>query len=201
MLLQEMNNFDEINYFFKNNYWNKIGIFMKLIWKVSMRWKNWSDLKGLHSMNFREEDWSKIEDTIRELTVKIQEQQNEVNCMNDPRVFKDAESVRSGQSHVASQPVFFPPHPHLGGTLSRSLGLPSRNDRPPSILDTHGTSGNVFCKSRCVIIRTLPSRTESMEFIDRGAASFIHSGKEWKANTRSRSEMPVWTVSQTFSHP
>ena len=29
--------------------------------KVSMRWKNWSDFKGLHSMNFREEDWSKIE--------------------------------------------------------------------------------------------------------------------------------------------
>ena len=28
--------------------------------------------------------------------------------------------------------------------LSRSLGMPSRNDRPPSIWDTHGTSGNVF---------------------------------------------------------
>ena len=39
-----------------------------------------------------------------------------------------------------------------------------------------------------------------MEFIDRGAASFIHSGEEWKANTGSRSEMPVWTVSQKFSH-
>ena len=30
-LLQLMNNFDEINYFFMNNYQNKIGIFVKLI--------------------------------------------------------------------------------------------------------------------------------------------------------------------------
>ena len=59
MLLQEMNNFDEINYFM-NNYPNKIGIVVKLIWKVLVRWKNWSDFKGQHSMNFREEDWSKI---------------------------------------------------------------------------------------------------------------------------------------------
>ena len=46
-------------------------------------------------------------DTILELTGKIQELQNEINCMNDSRDFKDAESVRSGQSHVVSQPVFF----------------------------------------------------------------------------------------------
>ena len=52
-------------------------------------------------------------DTILELTAKIRELQNEVNCMNDSRDFKDAESVRSGQSHVTSQPVFFPLHPFL----------------------------------------------------------------------------------------
>ena len=48
-------------------------------------------------------------DTILELTAKIQELQDEVNCMNDSRDFKDAESVRSGQSRVTSQPAFFPP--------------------------------------------------------------------------------------------
>ena len=47
-------------------------------------------------------------DTILELTGRIQELQNEVNCMNDSRDFKDAASVRSGQSHVTSQPAFFP---------------------------------------------------------------------------------------------
>ena len=45
------------------------------------------------------------QDTINELTARIQELQIEVNCMNDSRDFKDAESVRSGPSHVPSQPA------------------------------------------------------------------------------------------------
>ena len=84
------------------------------------------------------------QDTILELTGKIQELPNEINCMNDSRDFQDAESVRSGLSHVTNQPVFFPPHPILGGMLTRSLGMPSRRDWPPSIWETHGISGNVF---------------------------------------------------------
>ena len=79
-----------------------------------------------------------------ELIGKIQELQNEINCMNDSRDFQDAESVRSGHSHVASQPVSFPPHPIPEGMLSRSIGMPSRREGPPSIWDTHGISGNVF---------------------------------------------------------
>ena len=67
-------------------------------------------------------------DTILELTGKIQELQNEINCMNDSRDFRDAESVRSGHSHVTSQHVSFPPHPIPGGMLSRVLGMPSRNN-------------------------------------------------------------------------
>ena len=70
-------------------------------------------------------------DAILELTGKIQELQNEMNCMNHS---KD-QPVRSGQSHVASQPVLFPPHPDPG-VLSRPLGLSSRKNRPPSIWDT-----------------------------------------------------------------
>ena len=83
-------------------------------------------------------------DTILELTAKIQELQNEINCMNGSRDFQDAESVRSGQSHVTTHPVSFPLHPDPGGMLSRSLGMPSRNNGPPSIWDTHGFSGNFF---------------------------------------------------------
>ena len=64
--------------------------------------------------------------------------------MNDSRDFQDAESVRSGHSHVTSQPVSFPPHPVPGGMLSRSIGMPSRKDGLPRIWDTHGISGNVF---------------------------------------------------------
>ena len=71
--------------------------------------------------------------------------------MSDSRDFQDAESVHSGQSHVTSQPAFFPPFQNPGGMLSRSLGMPSRNDGPPSIWDTHGTSGNVSANrnTRC----------------------------------------------------
>ena len=45
-------------------------------------------------------------DTILELTAKIQELQNEVNCMKDSREFKDAESVRSGLPRSQSTCVF-----------------------------------------------------------------------------------------------
>ena len=52
------------------------------------------------------------QDTILELTGRVQELQNEVNCMNDSKDFQDAESVRSGNSHVTSRPVSFPPRPN-----------------------------------------------------------------------------------------
>ena len=83
--------------------------------------------------------------------------------MNDSRDFQGAESVRSGQSHVTSQPVFFPLRPDPGGMLSRSLGMPSRREGPPSIWDTHGISGNVFCKSNGVFLSTLSARVKSMD--------------------------------------
>ena len=54
-------------------------------------------------------------DTILELAAKIQELKSEVNCMNDSRDFKDAESVRSGQFHVTSQPALLSPFSVLAG--------------------------------------------------------------------------------------
>ena len=84
------------------------------------------------------------QNTLLELSGRIQELQNEINCMNDSRDFQDAESVRSGHSHVTCQPVSFPPHPIPGGMLSRSLGMPSRREGPPSIWDTRGISGTSF---------------------------------------------------------
>ena len=87
-----------------------------------------------------------IEDqnTILGLSGRVQELQNEVNCMNDSKDFQDAESVRSGNSHVTSQPVSFPPHPIPEGMLRHSFVSPRRKEGPPSIWDTHGISGNVF---------------------------------------------------------
>ena len=87
-----------------------------------------------------------IEDqnTILELSGRVQELQNEVNCMNDSKDFQDAESVRSGNSHVTSRPMSFPTHPIPEGMLRPSFVSPRRKEGPPSICDTHGISGNVF---------------------------------------------------------
>ena len=119
-------------------------------------------------------------DTILELTGKIQELQNEINCMNDSRDFQDAESIRSGHSHVTSQPVFFPPHPNPGGMLSRSLGMPSRNKGPPSIWDTHGISGNVFAN---------PTASSS--------APYPHESNPWISNVSEHTSPHVMSESQT----
>ena len=83
-----------------------------------------------------------IEDqnTILELSGRIQELQNEVNCMNDSKDFQDAESVRSGNSHVTSRLVSFPPHPVPAGMLRQSFVSPSRKEGPPSSWETHGKS-------------------------------------------------------------
>ena len=72
-----------------------------------------------------------IEDqnTILELSGRLQELQNEVNCMN----FQDAESVRSGNSYVTSQPGLFPKHPPFVGLLWPSFVSPRRTDGPPNI--------------------------------------------------------------------
>ena len=140
------------------------------------------------------------QNTILELSGRVQELQNEVNCMNDSKDFQDAESIRSGNSHVTSRPVSFPPHPVPDGTWRHSFVSPSRREGPPSILGHTWYIGKLFCKSRCVILSSLSSRIASMEFIDRRAAPFVHSGEKWKARTKSGSEMPVWTVSQRFGH-
>ena len=87
-----------------------------------------------------------IEDqnTILELSGRAQELQNEVNFVNDSKDFQDAESVRSGNSHVTSRPMSFPTHPILEGMLRPSFTSPRRKEGPPCIWDTHGISGNVF---------------------------------------------------------
>ena len=64
----------------------------------------------------------------------------EVNCMNDSKDFQDAESVRSGNSHVTSQPRLFPKHPSPEGLLRPSFVSPRRKEGLPDIWDT----GNVF---------------------------------------------------------
>ena len=109
--------------------------------------KEMEELKKFHSSSFdtiARRSFVEDQDSILELTGKIRELQNEINCMSDSKEVQDAESVRSGKSHVTSRPVSFPPHPIPGGMLRQSFVSPSRKEGPPSIWDTHGTSGNFF---------------------------------------------------------
>ena len=98
--------------------------------------------------------------------------------MNDSKDFQDAESIRSGNSHVSSRPVSFPPHPVPGGMPSRSVGNAEPQRRAAKHLGHTWYIGKRFCKSRCVIFSTLSAGIESMEFQNRRAASLIRSGKE-----------------------
>ena len=122
------------------------------------------------------------QDTILELTGKIQELQNEINWMNDSRDFQDAESVRSGNSHVTSQRVSFPPHPIPGGMLSSSIGMPSRREGPPSIWDTHGISGNFFADPAA---SSSASYRQELNPWSSGRAEPIHSSTAEKSENQT----------------
>ena len=115
-----------------------------------------------------------IEDqnTILELSGRVQELQNEVNCMNDSKDFQDAESVRSGNSHVTSRPVSFPSHP------IPEVSYAERQRRAAKYWGHTWYIGKSFCKSSSVFFSTLSPRIASMEFINRRAAPFVHSGEK-----------------------
>ena len=149
---------------------------------------------------FSRRRWIEDRDTILELTAKIQELQNEVNCMNDSRDFQDAESARGGQSHVTSQPAFLPPFPDPGGMLSRSIGMPSRNVGPPSIWDTHGISGNVFANPTSSSAPYPQGINLLISNVSEHTSPHVMSERQ---NTKHNlgSEMPVRTVSQKFFRP
>ena len=68
------------------------------------------------------------------MNLRSQEIQNEVYCMNDSRDFKDVQWIIPRSQ---CQPAFLSFDRDFEGKLRH-------NDKPPSIGDTQGTSGNVF---------------------------------------------------------
>ena len=120
-----------------------------------------------------------------------------MNCMNDSKDFQDAESVRS---HVTSRPVSFPPHPIPEGMLRQSFVSPSRKEGPPSIWDTHGFSGNVFADPLASSSAPYPPELHQWNLSEEPLHSFTMEKIERPEQNQARFEMPVRTVSQTFSH-
>ena len=145
-----------------------------------------------------------IEDqnTISELSGRVQELQNEVNCMKDSKDFQDVESVRSGNSHPTS-PVnqcFSHILRYLKGMLRPSFVSPSRREGPPRMWDTHGISGNVFANPHASSSAPYPQKLNQWNLSTKEPLHTSTAEKSERPERDSRSEMPVWTVSQKFSH-
>ena len=141
-------------------------------------WRQQQDFREVHQQNLTEmkelqkfqnstfdeltrQKFIKDQNTIMECSGRLQELQNEVNCMNDSKDFQDAESVRSGNSHVTSQPGVFPKHPPFEGLLRRTFVSPRRTDGPPNIWDTSGKSGNVFANPQASSSAPYPQELNS----------------------------------------
>ena len=103
-------------------------------------WRQQQDFREVHQQNLTEmkelqkfqsstfdtltrQKFIEDQNTIMELSGRLQELQNEVSCMSDSKNFQDAEYVRSGNSHVTSQPGLFPKHPPFEGLLRPSFRI------------------------------------------------------------------------------
>ena len=104
-----------------------------------------------------------IEDqnTILELSGRVQELQNEVHWRNDSKDFQDAESICSGNSHVTSPPGLFPRHRPFEGLLKPAFISQRQTEEPPNIRDTSGISGNVFANPQASSSAPYPQELNS----------------------------------------
>ena len=73
-----------------------------------MKQKEWQKFQNSTFDEFAQKKFIEDQTTIMELSGRLQELQNEVNCMNDSRDLRDAESICSGNSHVTSPPWIVP---------------------------------------------------------------------------------------------
>ena len=99
------------------------------------------DLKRVQELRIDEFSTRRLtenQDTMKELTARNQELQNEVNCMNDPR----EEKMLS--QYAVDYPTFPVNQRYSNQPYRDPKGMRSRKDKPPDILDTPEKSGNVF---------------------------------------------------------
>ena len=100
-------------------------------------------------------------DTILELTGKIQELQNEINCMNDSRDFQDAESVRSARCQSI---CVFPTSSSSWWNAKPFSGNAEPQKWAAKHLERTWYIGKRFCQSSSVFFSTFSAGIESMEF-------------------------------------
>ena len=142
-------------------------------------WRQQQDFREVHQQNLTEmkelqkfqsstfetltrQKFIEDQNTIVELSGRLQELQNEVNCMNDSKDFQDAESVRSENSHVTSQQDYSLNILLFEGSLRPSFVSPRRTDGPPpNTWDTSGVSGNVFANPQASSSAPYPQELNS----------------------------------------
>ena len=61
---------------------------MKFINKVLLKWRNCENSRVLPSIRSQDESSSRTRTLFLELSGRVQELQNEVNCMNDSKIFR-----------------------------------------------------------------------------------------------------------------
>ena len=88
-----------------------------------MKMKEFQKFQNSTFDEFTQKKFIEDQKIIMELSGRLQELQSEVNCMNESKDFQDAESIRSGNSHVTSRPVFFPVHPIPEGHVKTFLRI------------------------------------------------------------------------------
>ena len=98
---------------------------------------------------------------IMELSGRLQELQNEVNCMNDSKDFMEAESICSGNPHVTSPPGLFPRHPPFVEMLKPAFISQRQDEKSPNVWDTSVTSGNVFAHPQASSTAPYPQELNS----------------------------------------
>ena len=190
VLLQETNNFDKINNFFMNNYCNKIGIF-ELTEMEELMW-----FPGSTFDTFSRRKLIEDRDTINELTARIRELQNEVNCMDGREILKMLNQYAVDYRTFPVNQRYF----HLVVILAGCWAVLGECEAA-IYLGYAWYSGKRFCKPTGVFIITLSRRIQSLDFYRNGR--HITAGNEWTSKPRRSfgSEMPVRTVSQKFIRP
>ena len=150
--------------FYEKNYGDSNWDFVKFINKVLTEME---ELRKFQSSTFDTLARRKLiedQNTIMELSGRVQELQNEVNCMNDSKDFQDAESVRSGNSHVTSRTSVFPTSSDTGRDVEAFFRIAAPQRRAAQHLGHTWKIGKLFRKSTCIFISSLSSRIESMEY-------------------------------------
>ena len=129
-----------------------------------------------------------IEDqnTIMELSGRVHELQNEVNCMKDSKDFQDAESGQSGNPHVTKSTYIIPWTSCFWRIIEAFIRIAAPQRRAAMHLGFTWYIGKRFCKSTCFFFSSLSSRIESMEDKHWGTASHVYCGEKWKTRTKSR---------------